>query len=418
LPERILVEGGTPLYGEVEVSGAKNSALPLMAASILAPGEYVLENVPALRDVSTMCGLLSHLGVSCEGQGTMTLDSTKASSWDAPYDLVKTMRASVLVLGPLLARFGRAKVSQPGGCAIGARPINRHLAGLEALGAKILLEGGYVVVEAERLIGAEIVFEAPTVTGTENIIMAAVFAEGTTVLINAAREPEIVDLANALNAMGARISGAGTDVVTVKGVTSLAPIQYRVMPDRIEAGTYLVAAGVTRGKVTVRGCVPTHLRSVVKRLEKAGLVIEEGPDWLMASGDQGIRAVDVRTDPYPGFPTDMQAQFMVLMALSDGLSTVTETIFDGRFMHVPELCRMGADITLSERKAIIRGVSGLSAAPVMATDLRASASLVLAGLAAGEGVTEISRVYHLDRGYDSLDRKLSELGGKIWRASG
>ncbi|UCF30892.1 MAG: UDP-N-acetylglucosamine 1-carboxyvinyltransferase [bacterium] len=418
MPDRILIEGGTPLHGEVAVSGAKNAALPLMAASLLVPGEYVLENVPDLRDVTTMCGLLGHLGVSCDGRGTVTLDSTKASSWDAPYDLVKTMRASILTLGPLLARFGRAQVSQPGGCAIGTRPINRHLAGLEALGANIRLEHGYVIAEAERLVGAEVVFEAPTVTGTENLIMAAVFAEGRTALVNAAREPEIVDLADALNAMGARIAGAGTDVIHVEGVTSLTPVRYRVMPDRIEAGTYLIAAGVTRGNVTVKGCVPSHLRAVIERLEKAGLTVEEGPDWLRAACPDGIRAVDVRTDPYPGFPTDMQAQFMVLMALSDGLSTLTETIFDGRFMHVPELCRMGADITLSDRRAIIRGVAGLSAAPVMATDLRASASLVLAGLAAEEGITEISRVYHLDRGYDSLDRKLSLLGGKIWRASG
>ena len=418
MPERIFVEGGTPLYGEVPVSGAKNAALPLMAASLLVPGEYVLENVPALRDVSTMCGLLGHLGVSCEGGKTMTLDSSNASTWDAPYDLVKTMRASVLTLGPLLARFGKARVSQPGGCAIGTRPINRHLAGLEALGATIQLEHGYVIAEADRLVGGEVVFEAPTVTGTENLMMAAVLAEGTTTLVNAAREPEVVDLANALNAMGANITGAGTDVVGIRGVTSLTPIRYRVMPDRIEAGTYLVAAGVTRGEVTVRGCVPSDLRAVTERLEKAGLTIETGSDWIKASSDSGIRAVDVRTDPHPGFPTDMQAQFMVLMAISDGLSTVTETIFEGRVMHVPELCRMGADITLSERKAIIRGVPGLSAAPVMATDLRASASLVLAGLAAGEGVTEISRVYHLDRGYDALDRKLSALGGKIWRAGG
>jgi UDP-N-acetylglucosamine 1-carboxyvinyltransferase len=328
------------------------------------------------------------------------------------------MRASILVLGPLLARFGRAKVSQPGGCAIGARPINRHLAGLEALGANVRLEHGYVIAEADRLVGAEIVFEAPTVTGTENLIMAAVLAEGETTLVNAAREPEIVDLANALNAMGGKIKGAGTGVITVQGVTSLAPVTYSVLPDRIEAGTYLIAAGVTGGTIKVVGCVPSHLRAVIDRLEKAGLNIQEGNDWIQVSGSDGIRAVDVRTDPYPGFPTDMQAQFMVLMALSTGLSTITEAIFEQRFMHVPELCRMGADITLSERKAVVRGVQKLSGAPVMATDLRASASLVLAGLGVENGITEISRVYHLDRGYDGLDEKLSSIGAKIWRAGG
>jgi UDP-N-acetylglucosamine 1-carboxyvinyltransferase len=416
--ERIIIEGGVPLRGEVPVSGAKNAALPLMAASLLVPGKLVLENVPDLRDVQTMGRLLQYLGANCEGKGTLTLDSSDVTGWEAPYDLVKTMRASILVLGPLLARFGRAKVSQPGGCAIGARPINRHLAGLEALGANVRLEHGYVIAEADRLVGAEIVFEAPTVTGTENLIMAAVLAEGETTLVNAAREPEIVDLANALNAMGGKIKGAGTGVITVQGVTSLAPVTYSVLPDRIEAGTYLIAAGVTGGTIKVVGCVPSHLRAVIDRLEKAGLNIQEGNDWIQVSGSDGIRAVDVRTDPYPGFPTDMQAQFMVLMALSTGLSTITEAIFEQRFMHVPELCRMGADITLSERKAVVRGVQKLSGAPVMATDLRASASLVLAGLGVENGITEISRVYHLDRGYDGLDEKLSSIGAKIWRAGG
>ncbi len=418
MAERIIIEGGVPLRGEVPVSGAKNAALPLMAASLLVPGKLVLENVPDLRDVQTMGRLLQYLGATCEGKGTLVVNSSDVTGWEAPYDLVKTMRASILVLGPLLARFGRAKVSQPGGCAIGARPINRHLSGLEALGANVRLEHGYVIAEADRLVGAEVVFEAPTVTGTENLIMAAVLAEGETTLVNTAREPEIVDLANALNAMGAKISGAGTGVITVQGVTSLTPVTYSVLPDRIEAGTYLIAAGVTGGTIKVVGCVPSHLRAVIDRLEKAGLHIQEGNDWVQASGSDGIRAVDVRTDPYPGFPTDMQAQFMVLMALSTGLSTITETIFEQRFMHVPELCRMGADITLSERKAVVKGVQRLSGAPVMATDLRASASLVLAGLGVENGITEISRVYHLDRGYDDLDEKLSSIGAKIWRAGG
>ena len=415
MAERIMVEGGVPLRGEVAVSGAKNAALPLMAASLLTSGETVLTNVPELRDVQTMKVLLGHLGVRCRGNSTLTLDSTTACGWEAPYELVKTMRASVLVLGPLLSRLGRAKVSQPGGCAIGARPINRHIAGFEAMGGTVYLEHGYVVAQADRLKGAEIVFEAPTVTGTENLIMAAVLAEGETVLLNAAREPEVVDLADMLRAMGARISGAGTDEIRVQGVSSLSPVTYNVMPDRIEAGTYIAAAGITGGDVTIRNCVPGHLRAVINRMEKAGIRIETGENWMRAVSNDRTRAVDVMTDPYPGFPTDMQAQFMALMTLSEGQSIVTETIFEQRFMHVPELCRMGADITLSEKKAVVKGVSSLSGAPLMATDLRASASLVLAGLGAREGVTDISRIYHLDRGYEKLDRKLAGLGARIWR---
>jgi len=418
MAERIMVEGGVPLRGEVSVSGAKNAALPLMAASLLVPGEMVLSNVPDLRDVQTMMALLRFLGVRCEGKGTIKLDSSEAFGWEAPYDLVKTMRASVLVLGPLLARFGRAKVSQPGGCAIGARPINRHIEGLTAMGATARLEHGYVVAEAQRLKGSEVVFEAPTVTGTENLMMAAVLAEGKTVLLNAAQEPEIRNLADALNDMGARITGAGTGEIVIDGVSSLSPVTCKVMPDRIEAGTYLAAAGITGGEIVIRDCVPGHLRAVIERMEKVGIRIETGSDWIKATAGNGIHAVDVITDPYPGFPTDMQAQFMALMALSDGQSTVTETIFEQRFMHVPELCRMGAKISLSERKAVIRGVPSLSGAPVMATDLRASASLVLAGLGARDGITEISRVYHLDRGYEELDRKLAGVGARIWRTGG
>ena len=419
MPERVIIEGGVPLRGEVTASGAKNAALPLMAASLLLSGELTLKNVPGLRDVMTMRRLLEHLGVRCRGEnGTISLDASSADMWDAPYDLVKTMRASVLVLGPLVARFGRARVSQPGGCAIGARPINRHIEALEAMGATVWLEHGYVVAQADRLKGAEILFEAPTVTGTENIMMAAVLAEGETTLINAAMEPEIADLADALNAMGAVIEGAGTGEVRITGVTSLVPATYSVMPDRIEIGTYIAAAGITGGDVTILKCVPDHLKAVIERMEKAGIVIDKGKDWIRAAGGGRTSAVDVITDPYPGFPTDMQAQFMALMTLSEGISTVMETIFEQRFMHVPELCRMGADITLSERRAVIRGVESLSGAPVMATDLRASASLVLAGLGASEGVTEISRIYHLDRGYEKLDEKLASLGGRIWRTGG
>ncbi len=418
MSDRIIIEGGVPIRGEVRASGAKNAALPLMAASLLAPGEFVLENVPDLVDVRTMAALLEHLGVVYDYGERLTLDSSRAAGDEAPYDLVKTMRASILVLGPLLARFGRARVSQPGGCAIGARPINRHLAGLEALGAVVKLEHGYVIVEADRLVGAEVVFEAPTVTGTENLMMAASLADGTTTLVNAAREPEITDLAEALNKMGAKITGAGTAVISVQGVAELNPISYTVMPDRIETGTYLVAAGVTGGDVRVTSCVPHHLRALLERLEKTGVRIEEGDDWIRAIGTDSIAAVDVRTNPYPGFPTDMQAQFMVLMCLSGGLSTITESIFEQRFMHVPELCRMGADITVSERRAVIKGVRQLAGAQVMATDLRASASLVLAGLASRRGITEISRVYHLDRGYESMEEKFASLGARIRRTDG
>ncbi len=415
--DRLLIEGGTPLAGSVATSGAKNAALPLMAASLLLPGPLELANVPALRDVDTMVKLLTHLGVECEGDGTMTLDASGASGYDAPYDLVRTMRASVLVMGPLLARHGRARVSQPGGCAIGARPIDRHLDGLKALGAEVTLSHGYVEVTARRLRGAEVVFAEPTVTGTENLLMAAVLAEGTTSLVNAAREPEVSDLAAALSAMGARISGAGTDVITVEGVASLSPARHRVLPDRIEAGTYLACAALPGNDLTVTGCVPSHQGALLEKLRRAGAAVEIGPDWVRVRGDGELKAVDASTAPFPGFPTDMQAQFMALMCLADGTSVIEETIFEGRFMHVPELARMGADITVSDRQAVVRGVPRLLGAPVMATDLRASASLVLGALAA-QGTTEIARVYHLDRGYEHLDRKLVAVGGRIRRVRG
>ncbi len=416
--DRLIIEGGTPLRGEVPVSGAKNAALPLMAASLLLQGRMELANVPDLRDVTTMRNLLGHLGVRCEGEdGALVLDASAASGRDAPYDLVKTMRASVLVLGPLVARCGEARVSQPGGCAIGARPINRHLDGLRALGADVALEHGYVVVKARRLRGAKVVFEAPTVTGTENLVMAAVLAEGVTTLVNAAREPEVADLAIALNAMGARIAGAGTEVITIEGVQSLSPRRHRVLPDRIEAGTLLAAGAFPGNDLTVRGCVPAHLGALAESLDKAGVAVSSGPDWMRAQGPDALRPVDLETAPFPGFPTDMQAQFMALMALSRGTSVITESIFEGRFMHVPELARMGADIAVSERQAVVRGVPRLLGAPVMATDLRASASLVIAA-AAAEGTSEISRIYHLDRGYQRLEEKLSAVGARIRRVHG
>jgi UDP-N-acetylglucosamine 1-carboxyvinyltransferase len=416
--DRMIVEGGAVLRGEIAVSGAKNAALPLMAASLLVEGRMELANVPDLRDVATMKKLLGHLGVRCGGSnGTLVLEPAGPSACDAPYDLVRTMRASVLVLGPLVARCGEARVSQPGGCAIGARPINRHLEGLRALGATVALEHGYVVVKAARLRGAEVVFEAPTVTGTENLMMASVLADGVTTLVNAAREPEVVDLAKALVAMGARIAGAGTDVITIKGVGSLSPARHRVLPDRIEAGTLLAAGAFPGNDLTVRGCVPAHLGALAERLKKAGAAISAGSDWMRAQGPDALRPVDAETAPFPGFPTDMQAQFMALMALSSGTSVITESIFEGRFMHVQELARMGADIAVSERQAVVRGVPRLLGAPVMATDLRASASLVLAA-AAAEGTSEISRVYHLDRGYQRLDEKLAAVGARIRRVHG
>jgi UDP-N-acetylglucosamine 1-carboxyvinyltransferase len=416
--DRLIVEGGVALRGTVSASGAKNAALPLMAASLLLPGEMTLTNVPDLRDVATMKRLLLHLGVRCEGEdGTVRLDAASASGVEAPYDLVKTMRASVLVLGPLVARHGHARVSQPGGCAIGARPINRHLDGLRALGATVALEHGYVVVRARKLRGAEVVFEAPTVTGTENLLMAASLAEGVTTLVNAAREPEVVDLASALVAMGAKISGAGTDVIAIEGVSSLSPVGYRVLPDRIEAGTLLVAGALPGNDLIVRDCVPAHMGALLEKLKKAGVRVTTGPDWARAQGPGALKAVDAETAPFPGFPTDMQAQFMALMTLAHGTSVINEAIFEGRYMHVPELARMGADIAVSERQAVVRGVAGLTGAPVMATDLRASASLVIAA-AAAEGASEIARVYHLDRGYQRLDEKLTAVGARIRRIHG
>ena len=414
--DKILIHGGRTLKGRVSLSGAKNAALPIMAAALLTEGISTLTNLPALRDIQTHKKLLTWLGVSLEevSPSELRLNTSQAKGWEAPYDLVKTMRASILVLGPLLARLGKARVSLPGGCAIGARPINLHLKGLEQMGARLELKHGYVEAKARQLKGAEIVFDLPTVTGTENLMMAAALAKGKTTLANAAKEPEVVDLANFLKGMGARIEGAGTDIITVEGVPSLHPATYRVMPDRIEAGTYLVAAGITGGEITLTDYDGSCLEALIMKLKETGVEFSQNKAGLTASGPRKIKSVPVTTRPYPGFPTDMQAQFMALMCVSQDTSIIQETIFENRFMHVSELRRMGADILVSGHQAVVKGVSRLNGAPVMATDLRASASLVLAGLRA-EGVTEISRVYHLDRGYETLEKKLSALGAKIER---
>jgi UDP-N-acetylglucosamine 1-carboxyvinyltransferase len=414
--EKMIIKGGGRLIGEVPVSGAKNSALPLMAASLLVNGWVTLRNIPNLVDIRTISRLLRQMGVKIENaKGTFRLNAETLDSFEAPYNLVKTMRASVLVLGPLVARWRKARVSLPGGCAIGARPINLHLKGLELLGARVELRHGYVEATADRLKGAKIYFDIPTVTGTENIMMAASLAEGRTILENAACEPEIEELALVLNKMGARIEGAGTDLITIDGVEGLHPVEHTVMFDRIEAGTFMVAAGMTQGNVRLLNCDISKMQAVVSKLREAGLEIYPEGEAVKVIGPANIRAVDVKTLPYPGFPTDMQAQIMALMCLASGLSVITETVFENRFMHVSELRRMGADIRIEGRSAIIRGLPQITGAPVMATDLRASASLVLAGVAA-EGQTEVSRIYHLDRGYEKLDMKLKKLGARIERA--
>ena len=413
--KKIVINGGKRLSGEVTISGAKNAALPIITAGLLCEGKHRISNVPNLADVVTLGRILQNMGVSFERQGNdVLIDSTGLTNPEAPYDLVRTMRASVLVLGPLVARMGRARVSLPGGCAIGARPINLHLMGLEKLGADVTIEHGYVVAKAKNLRGAHIYFDTVTVTGTENIMMAAVFAQGETTLENAAREPEVVDLANALVQMGAHIEGAGTDIIRIKGVERLRPMNYRVMPDRIETGTFVIAAAITGGSVLIRDCHPGHLEAVIAKVTEAGARITMENGTIHVEGQQKIKPVDVKTLEYPGFPTDMQAQFMSLMALAEGTSVINETIFENRFTHVAELRRMGADIQTEGRSAVVRGVPKLSAAPVMATDLRASASLILAGLAA-EGQTVVSRIYHLDRGYENIEQKLSALGADIKR---
>ena len=413
--DKIVIRGGERLIGEVAVSGSKNATLPIFAASLLTSGVNLFRNVPKLRDVQTIVKVLRNLGVKVwEEEGIYRVDAREVSNAEAPYDLVKTMRASILVLGPLIARMKKAAVSLPGGCAIGARPINLHLMGLEAMGAKIELRRGYIEAEADGLRGAEISFDNPTVTGTENLMMAGAVAKGKTTLRNAAMEPEVVELANVLNKMGAKINGAGTSLIEIEGVESLEAVEHAIIPDRIEAGTLMVAAGLTRGNIKILDCPLHHMETVVHKLREAGMEIEREGDGVRAVGNRRIRSVDVKTQPYPGFPTDMQAQFMVLMSLARGLSVISEMIFENRFIHVSELRRMGADIRIQKDSAIIQGVGNLSGAEVMATDLRASASLILAGLAA-EGVTEVSRVYHLDRGYERLDKKLAHLGADIKR---
>ena len=413
--DKIIIRGGERLIGEVEVSGSKNASLPIFAASLLTEGENVFGNIPKLRDIQTIIKVLRNLGVKVRGEDKVyRIDATEITGDEAPYDLVKTMRASILVLGPLVARMRKAKVSLPGGCAIGARPINLHLMGLETMGAKIELQRGYVEAKADRLKGAQISFDTTTVTGTENMMMAATLARGKTVLQNAAMEPEVVELANVLNKMGARIEGAGTSLIKIEGVESLHATEHSVHPDRIEAGTLMVAAGLTRGNIKLLHCPFQDMEAVIHKLRETGIEIDPDGEGVKVVGSRRIRSVDVKTQPYPGFPTDMQAQFMALMSLSRGLSVISETIFENRFIHVSELKRMGADIRIEGNSAIIQGMERLSGTQVMATDLRASASLILSGLAA-DGVTEVSRVYHLDRGYDGLDKKLASLGANIKR---
>ena len=413
--DKILVEGGRSLKGQVRISGAKNAALPILVSSLLAEGANTYSNVPRLQDIDSIKALLCNLGAHAEAHGdTVHVVTGRILSCEAPFDMVRIMRASILVLGPMLARLQKAIVSLPGGCAIGARPINLHLKGLTQLGADIHLEHGYVRAEAKKLTGADIYFDTATVTGTENLMMAAVLAEGTTVLRNAAREPEVVALAEVLNNMGGNVQGAGTAVITINGVTSLKPVSVSIIPDRIETGTFMIAAALTHGDVTLIDCNPEHVRASIHKLRRAGVRISTAENAIHVHGNDEIISVDVETQPYPGFPTDMQAQFMVLMCVANGTSMISETIFENRFIHVSELERMGADIKISGHTAIVKGVPALSGAPVMATDLRASASLLLAGLVA-EGQTEVNRVYHLDRGYETIEKKFSQLGAAIKR---
>ncbi|MGH6622517.1 MAG: UDP-N-acetylglucosamine 1-carboxyvinyltransferase [Burkholderiaceae bacterium] len=413
--DKLKIQGGAQLNGEIRISGAKNAALPILCASLLTADELIVDNVPQLQDVATALKLLRQMGVTAERQdSSVRLKADAVTSTEAPYELVKTMRAAILVLGPLVARFGKARVSLPGGCAIGARPVDQHIRGLELLGARIRIEGGYLHAEASRLRGAHIATDMVTVTGTENLMMAACLAEGETVIENAAREPEVVDLANALNAMGARVAGAGSDRIVIEGVKTLHGAQYRVMPDRIETGTFLCAAAATGGDLVLRGAAPSTLESVLAKLIEAGAVISPEPDALRITMKSRPRAVSVRTAPYPAFPTDMQAQFLALDCVSIGVGRITETIFENRFMHVLELQRLGARISIEGNTAVVEGIPRLAGAPVMATDLRASASLVVAGLVA-EGETIVDRIYHLDRGYEKMETKLAQVGAQIER---
>ena len=412
--KKLLIRGGKRLQGEVKISGAKNSALPLMAATLLTEGDNQFFNIPQLRDIKTISKMLSELGAQVSGEENVKINASNLHSYEAPYDLVKTMRASILVLGPLLARFGKAKVSLPGGCAIGSRPVDLHLKALEHMGVTITLKEGYIQAECKKTRGAKIYFDVSTVTGTENIMMVASLSKGTTVLENAAKEPEVGELAQVLNKMGARIEGAGTDVITIEGVDTLHAVEHTVMPDRIEAGTYMIAAGITGGDITITNCNHRHLHALTEKLEEIGLDIKCDDATIRVKGNASLKNTDVKTIPYPGFPTDMQAQIMTLLCLSEGTSIISETVFPDRFMHVGELKRMGAQIRIEGNSAIVNGVDTLCGAPVMATDLRASASLVLAGLVA-QGETEVSRIYHLDRGYERMEEKLSKLGADIQR---
>ena len=415
--DKIVIEGGQPLKGSVRISGAKNAVLPILAATLLTRGRNIIDGVPKVRDVATMIQLLKDLGAEVESNRNekIVLDTSNANNTEAPYDLVSTMRASCLVLGPLLAKLGRARVSLPGGCAIGARPIDLHIKGLEAMGAKVWLEKGYVHGTVDGgLKGTQFYFDTVSVTGTANLMMAASLADGETILENAAKEPEVVFLADILNQAGAKIEGQGTDMITIQGVSSLQPIECRIFPDRIEAGTYMIAAAITEGEVLIENCIPQHLEPIILKLQEAQVDVEVEDSSILVRGGRPLQAINAKTHPYPGFPTDIQAQFMALMTLSRGQSIIMETVFENRFMHVAELKRMGADITLDGHTAIINGVQGLSGASLMATDLRASASLVLAALAA-KGQSIISRVYHIDRGYVSMEQKLSDLGARIKR---
>lgn len=413
--DKIIVEGGYPLSGEVRISGAKNAALPILISSLLVDGSCTYSNVPDLMDIESTKNLLINLGVRVERDGnTVKIDAGGLNNYEAPYELVRKMRASILVLGPLVARLKKARVSLPGGCSIGARPINLHLKGLAALGAKVDLVHGYVEASADTLRGAEIYFDTVTVTGTENLMMAAVLADGTTILGNAAREPEVVALADVLNKMGAKIEGIGTSVLKITGVPSLHPVSVSIIPDRIEAGTFMVSAALTGSDIKIVECEPAHLESVIHKLRLTGSDIRIEGNSVRVKGGDKIASIDIKTMPYPGFPTDMQAQFMVLMSVAKGFSVISETIFENRFIHVSELQRMGADIKISGDTAMITGVAKLMGAPVMATDLRASASLILAGLVAS-GTTEVNRVYHLDRGYEAIEKKFAVLGAKIKR---
>ena len=413
---KVIIEGGVPLKGKVKLSGAKNAALPAIASCILTGGQHVIRNVPNLKDITTLETVMSRMGVDFKRKnGSLSVNTDNLFDYEASYDLVKTMRASILLLGPLVARLGRARISLPGGCAIGARPVNLHLKALSAMGVNMVLEHGYINAKADHLKGADIFFDIPTVTGTENIMMAAVKAEGRTILNNSAKEPEIVDLAEMLRKMGARIKGDGTDTIVIDGVKKLKSVKHSVIPDRIEAGTFMIASAMTRGDINIMNCRYDHLSAVIEKLRSIGTVIERTEDGITVKGPDIINSVDIKTMPFPGFPTDLQAQFMSLMCIAKGSSVIEETIFENRFIHVSELKRMGADITINGNQALVRGRDHLLAAPVMATDLRASASLILAGLVAKEGKTEVNRIYHLDRGYERLEEKLHALGAKIWR---